>query len=176
MNEPKKRKFNIVDIIVLLILLAAVVFFAIKVLKPEAADSVVNAVTPERKVGTAHLVVEVAGLRKDVYDTVADLLPCEMLAYGKLNDGRVLSATCKDCELAYIQVENSINQATTCYVVPDPDTEYVTAFFECEAPVDLTDDNHASNNQELRIGRMYYVKGLMFEFTGTIIQLEVTEE
>ena len=53
MNESKKRKFNIVDIIVLLILLAAVVFFAIKVLKPK--DGADKKDTPEtgKKMGTA---------------------------------------------------------------------------------------------------------------------------
>ena len=176
MNEAKKRKFNIVDIIVLLILLAAVVFFAIKVLKPEAAQGVVDAVAPEKKLGTAYFTLEVDGMRKEMYDAVAAQLPQQMLANGKLTDGIIHSVTCEPCEVAYVEAANPINAALTTYVIPGEDVEFVNAFFVCQAPIDLVNYNHYSVSQDIRIGRQYYLKTPMTELTGTVIELTVDGE
>lgn len=175
MNEPKKRKFNIIDILVLLILLAAVVFFAIKVLKPDATGDITNSVT-ERNFATAHFTVEVDGMRKEMYDAIASQLPAQMMASGKLTDGNILSVRCEECKVAYLEASNPINAASTGFVVPNDDAEYVNAFFVCDAPVDLVNENHYSVSQEIRMGRLYYVKTPMFEVAGTIIELTVDEE
>lgn len=176
MNEAKKRKFNIIDIIVLLILLAAVVFFAIKVLKPDAAQGVVDSIAPEKKMGTAYFTVEVDGMRKEMYESVASQLPEQMLANGKLTDGVILSASCEECEVACVEAANPINAAVTSYVIPPEDAEFVNAFFVCQAPIDLVNYNHYSVSQDIRIGRQYYLKTPMTELTGTVIELTVDGE
>ena len=176
MNEPKKRKFNIVDIVVLLILLAAVVFFAIKVLKPGTAQNGADSVIAEKNYGVAHFVVEVDGMRKEMYDAIASQLPQQMLANSKLTDGVIYSVTCEPCQVAYLEAANPINAALTAYVVPAEDAEYVNAFFVCDAPIDLVNHNHWSISQDIRIGRQYYLKSPMFELTGTVIELTTEGE
>lgn len=174
MNEPKKRKFNIIDLLVLLILLAAVVFFAIKVLKPDAGNDTNSAADPN--IATAHFTVEVDGMRKEMYDAIASQIPAQMMASGKLTDGRILSVRCEECKVAYLEASNPINAASTGFVVPNDDAEYVNAFFVCDAPVDLVNENHYSVSQEIRMGRLYYVKTTMFEVAGTVIELTVDGE
>lgn len=176
MNEPKKRKFNIIDIIVLAILLVAVVFFAIKVLKPDAAQGVVDSIAPEKKMGTAYFTVEVDGMRKEMYDSIAAQLPEQMLGGGKLTDGIIHSVTCEACEVACVEAANPINAAVISYVIPPEDVEFVNAFFVCQAPIDLVNYNHYSVSQDIRIGRQYYLKTPMLELTGTVIELTVEGE
>lgn len=176
MNEPKKRKFNIIDVIVLAILLVAVVFFAIKVLKPDAAQGVVDAVAPEKRTGTAYFTVEVDGMRKEMYDSLTSQLPQQMLANGKLTDGVIRSATCEECTVTIVEAANPINAAVTSYVIPPEDAEFVNAFFVCQAPIDLVNYNHWSISQDIRIGRQYYLKTPMMELTGTVIELSVDGE
>lgn len=177
MNESKKRKFNIVDIVVLLILLAAVVFFAIKVLKPDAASGTTDATVSEKRTGTAYFTVEVDGLRKDMYDALASQLPQQMLANGKLTEGGIIhSATSEECKIAYLEVANPINTTLSTYIIPNEDAEYVNAFFVCQAPIDLVNYNHWSISQDIRVGRQYYLKTPMIELTGTVIDLTVEGE
>ena len=168
METQKKRRFNIIDLIVLVILLAAVVFFAIRMLKPEEAE-------PVQHMGTARIVVEVDGIRESFFEELEKQIPCQMLANGKLADAYVTDLHAEPCQVAYKQAANPVNGTETQYVVPDASIPYVNAFFTVEAPVDLDSDTNFSLSQELRLGRIYYIKGKTIELAGTIVELELGE-
>lgn len=168
MEKQKKRKFNIVDLAVLVILLAAVVFFAYRLLNSDSEDA-------DARMGTARFVVEVDGIRESFYEEVTKELPCQMIASSKLVDAYVVSAESEPCQVAYTQAANPVNGTETQYVVPDASIPYVNAFFTVEAPVDLNSPVNTSLSQELRLGRIYYIKGRTIELTGTIVELELGE-
>lgn len=168
MEKQKKRRFNIVDLAVLVILLAAVVFFAYRLMTSDRED-------PNARMGTARIVVEVDGIRESFYEEVARELPCQMIADSKLVNAYVVSAACEPCEVACTEAANPVNGTETRYVVPDADVPFVNAFFTVEAPVDLNSPTNTSLSQELRLGRIYYIKGRTIELAGTIIELELGE-
>ena len=84
--EKKKRRLNIVDIVVIVVILAAAAFFGWK-LTHRGGDSGAQA-----RPGTIRFVIEVDGLRKDMYDATAALMPCQMAASGSLVDGYILES------------------------------------------------------------------------------------
>ena len=58
---------------------------------------------------------------------------------------------------------------------PEEGLEYVNAYYLCEASVDLNDKLNMTGNQEIRLGRSYYLKSVDIEFSGTIISMEKLE-
>lgn len=168
MEKQKKRKFNIVDLAVLVVLVAAVAFLAYKLLKPADEE-------PASRMGTARFVVEVNGMRESFYNEVAEELPCQMIASGKLVNAYVREARSEPCKVAYVEAANPVNGAEASYVIPDESIPYVNAFFTIEAPVDLNTDTNTSLSQELRLGHIYYIKGRTIELVGTIVELELGE-
>ena len=168
MEKQKKRRFNIVDLVVLVILLAAVVFFACRLLKPGSEDT-------GARMGTARFVVEVDGVRESFFAELEKQIPCQLIASSKLVDAYIVSVASEPCEVAYTEASNPSNTAETCYIVPDADVSYVNAFFTIEAPVDLNSPTNTSLSQELRLGRIYYIKGRTVELAGTIVELELGE-
>ena len=170
MEEKQKRRLNIVDIVVILVILAAAVFFGWKLLhRGDGADAPV-------KPGTIRFVVEVDALRKDMYDATAAMLPCQMAASGKLVDGFIQDSWANPVTLISVSAKSPVNASKEVELEPEAGVDYVNAYFLCEAGVDLNDKLNLTGTQELRMGRSYYVKSVDFEFNGTIISLEKIEK
>ncbi len=169
MKEKSKRKLNIVDVVVIALILAAAVFFGLRLLK----DS-----NPEEKVkrpGVIRFTVEVDGLRKDLYDGIAATLPTQMAASGKLVDGWILESRAEPVTVERILAKSPVNASREQELWPEEGVEYVNAYFVCEADVDLNDNLNLTGTQELRLGRSYYVKSIDIEVNGTIISMEKRE-
>ena len=97
MEEKRRRRLNIVDIVVILVILAVAVFFGWKLTHRSSGSGA--AVRP----GTIRFVVEVDGLRKDLYEETAALVPCQMAASGSLVDGYILETWGNPCTVERIR-------------------------------------------------------------------------
>ncbi len=166
--EKKKRRLNIVDIVVILVILAAAVFFGWK-LTHRGGDA------PAARRGTIRFVVEVDGLRRDLYDGTAALVPCQMAASGSLVDGYILETWANPVTVLSIKAKSPVNASLEQELEPEAGVEYVNAYYLCEAAVDLNDKLNLTGNQEIRLGRSYYLKSVDIEFSGTIISMEKIE-
>lgn len=167
MKEKSKAKLNIVDVVVILLILAAAVFFALRMMK-DARPIEERAKRP----GVIRFTVEVDGLRKDFYDNLAALIPTQMAASGKMVDGWILECRAVPVTVERILAKSPINASREQELLPEEGAEYVNAFFVCEADVDLNDNLNLTGTQELRLGRSYYVKSVDIEVNGTIISME----
>ena len=160
MKKERSWKFNIVDVVVILAILAAGIFFAWKFLQARPQNNA--------NMGVIRYEVEVPGMTRDLYNEVVSFLPCQMAASGEWVDGHILSADWEPCQVEYIEVSSPVNNNETQWVKADPDTEYVTGVFQCEARVDLAGLFNMVGTQEIRVGRNHYLKGVDIELIGTI--------
>ena len=166
--EKKKRRLNIVDIVVIAVILAAAVFFGWK-LTHRGTDA------PASRPGTIRFVVEVDGLRKDMYDFTAAQLPCQMAASGALVDGHILESWASPVKLISMKAKSPVNASMEEELEAEEGVEYVNAYFLCECGVDLNNLLNITGTQEIRLGRSYYLKSVDFEYSSTIISLEKIE-
>ena len=164
MKKERAWKFNIVDVIVLLVIIAAVVFFAWRSLFPEKEEPPVMQVI--------RYDVEVPGMTRDMYEEVAALIPCQMAASGHWVNGYIRSVDWEPCQVEYIEASSPVNPNETQWIKADPDTEYVTAVFHCEANIEAGDMFNTVGTQEIRVGRSHYLKSVDIELIGTIRSLE----
>ncbi len=168
-NKQKKFKFNIIDAVVIVVIIAVAAFFAIKFI--DFGDGSVASVGTSDQV---RYVVEVDAMKKDVYEAMVAELPAQMIANGAYTSGYIVSAEALPCSLTEIEYKDSNNQTVIYHI--DPNGEYVKVRFTCEAG--LLDGTLLNNvgSQEIRIGRPNYVKGKNIEVVGTIISLEYIED
>lgn len=164
MKKERSWKFNFIDWIVVIAVLAVAAFFCFKFLAPDD-------VIADPNTGIIRYEVEVPGLEKDTYERIAALIPTQMAASGKLINGTILSCSAVPCEVEYVQVSSPVNVNETQWVKTDPDTEYVTAVFVCEAEYNPENNLNMVGTQEIRIGRHHYVKSVDIELIGTITSL-----
>lgn len=170
MEKKRSWKFNIIDAVVILLVLAALAFLAMKILNPSSKNE------PERP-GVMEYVVEVTGLQKSVYDSIAAMIPCQMAASGKWVDGSYIqSVEYKPCAVETFEAANPVNAHLTPTVIPGEEEEYVTAYFHCSAEVDLNNLFNVVGTQEVRVGRSHFVKSVDFELVGTILSIEKYEK
>ncbi|MBR6521862.1 MAG: DUF4330 domain-containing protein [Oscillospiraceae bacterium] len=164
-NNKKKFKFNVIDLIVIVVVLAIVAFFAVKFID-FGPSSFVSIGSSEQ----VRYVVEVEVMKKEMYDEIVKELPAQMIANGAYCDGYIISAEAEPCTVTDIEFKDSGNPLSLYHVVPTD--EYVTVRFTCEAG--LLNGTMLNNvgSQEIRIGRPNYVKGKNIEVVGTIISLE----
>ena len=167
--EKKKRRLNIVDIVVIVVILAAAAFFGWKVTHQTTETTV------ERK-GTIRFVIEVDGLRKDMYDATKAMLPCQMAASGSLVDGYILESWANPVKLLSMKAKSPVNASMEEELEAEEGVEYVNAYFLCECGVDLNNLLNITGTQEIRLGRSYYLKSVDFEYSGTIISVEKIEK
>ncbi len=160
MKKERTWKFNIVDVVVILVIVAAGIFFAWKFLQARPKSNA-NMVTIRYE-------VEVPGMTRDLYEEIVSFLPCQMAASGEWVDGHILSASWEPCVVTYIQASSPVNSNETQWVKADPSTEYVTGVFQCEARVNQSDLFNMVGTQEVRVGRNHYLKGVDIEIIGTI--------
>ena len=168
--EKKKRRLNIVDIVVIVVILAAAVFFGWK-LTHRGGDSGAQA-----RPGTIRFVIEVDGLRKDMYDATEVMLPCQMAASGSLVDGYILESWANPVKLLSMKAESPVNASMEETLEAEEGVEYVNAYFLCECGIDLNNLLNITGTQEIRLGRSYYLKSVDFEYSGTIISVEKIEK
>lgn len=166
----KKWKLNIVDILVIAVIVAVAVFFGAKFLRSSNAVPAAGG-----KSGTITYVVQVPGMEKALYEEVAACVPCPMAASGEWVDGEITAVRSEPCELKWIEVSSPVNVNQTQWLEADPEKEYVTAYFTCQAAVDLNSLLNMVGTQEIRLGRHHYVKSVDIELIGTIISLEKSE-
>ena len=160
MKKERTWKFNIVDVVVILVILAAGIFFAYKFLQARPQNNA--------NMGVIRYEVEVPGMTRELYEEIASFIPCQMAASGEWVDGNIISASWEPCEVEYIEVSSPVNSNETQWVKADPNTEYVTGVFQCEARVDLSGMFNMVGTQEIRVGRNHYLKGVDIELIGTI--------
>lgn len=168
-NNKKKFKFNIIDAVVILVILAVAAFFVLKFV--DFGDGAFISVGSSDQVV---YVVEVDAMKKDVYESIAAELPTQMIANGAYTDGYIVSAECEPCAVESIEFQDTGNQSVRYHI--SPEDEYVTARFTCEAG--LLNGTLLNNvgSQEVRVGRPHYVKGKNIEVVGTIVSLEYVGE
>ena len=170
MEEKKKRRWNIVDVVVIVVVVLVGAFFAWKTTRKTIVTMPVN------NMGTIRFVIEVDGLRKDMYDSTAAMLPCQMAASGKLVEGFILDSWANPVTLVTMKSKSPVNASMEQTLEPEEGVEYVNAYYVCEAAVDLNDNLNLTGTQEIRLGRSYYLKSVDFEYSGTIIALEKFEK
>jgi hypothetical protein len=170
MEEKRRRKLNIVDIVVIVLILAAAAFFGWKLLK--GGDSAEEPAKP----GVIRFVVEIDGLRADMYEEIAATLPCQMAASGQMVDGYVLESWANPSHVTVVRASSPINASLQLELDAEPGVEYVNGYFVCENDVDLNDKLNLTGSQEIRLGRSYYLKSIDFELNGTIISMEKREK
>ncbi len=163
--EKKKYKFNIVDALVVLIILAAAAFFLWKGMD-KGEETEAKETIPVR------FVVEVTGMEQRLYEEVEKNLPFTMAASGKTLDGTVLSCYSEPCTVLYAEGKSPVDTSRSMWVVPGEETACVNAFFVCEAQMDVSSNLNQVGSQEVRLGRGFYVKGVDVELYGTVISLE----
>ena len=168
--EKKKRRLNIVDIVVIVVILAAAAFFGWK-LTHRGGDSGAQA-----RPGTIRFVIEVDGLRKDMYDATEAMLPCQMAASGSLVDGYILESWANPVKLLSMKAKSPVNASMEETLEAEEGVEYVNAYFLCECGIDLNNLLNITGTQEIRLGRSYYLKSVDFEYSGTIISVEKIEK
>ena len=166
MDEKRKRKLNIVDVVVIVLILAAAVFFAWKLMQDKKDGDAPG------QPGIVRFVVEIDGLQKEVYEQAAAMLPAQMAASGKMVDGWILETWSEPVTVERILAKSPVNASREQELLPVEGTEYVNAYFVCENSIDLSDRLNLTGNQEIRLGRSYFLKTVDLELNGTIISLE----
>ena len=156
-------KINIIDLIVILVVLAAIV--AVAVLGSRGAGANVQ---PEHIIFT----VEVQGVDEDVYHTIQNQIPAQLLASDELQDGYVTAVEgvkVEENDIARIEAAKS-----TYYVGLHPG-QAGTYDILVTIEANLYDTVSSKlGTQEIRVGRSHIVKTTLFELdNGIIVSREV---
>ncbi len=155
--EKQKHKFNAVDVVIILIVVALIAFAVYQFLSPNEDVVETN--------GTLTLEVLVSPQPQEMYEDIMKNVPAQLVASNELVDGRVVSAVFEEVEVT------SMENAPVTY---ETDRVYGTILFTIELQADLNDLSTGVGNQEIRTGRSYIVKTQYYEITGTILSVERT--
>ena len=162
-------KLNIVDVLILLVILAAVAFLAVHFMGGSSSDAVVT----EEPITKANLRYTV--LCEDVPLTQAENAVAAVTAEDyelKLDDDSTM-------EVNPAQIFNSSKfqnaEITSAEILPQDDStdgQRVTVRFVIEAAAKNTTGSFIVGTQEIRIGRDYTVKTVDIEMLGTVSTME----
>ena len=145
----KKRRFNIIDLIVLVLIVAVVVFLGYKVMgkvQSQGSETI-----------TLKYQVMYEGVSNDLYDAAAEHVPSQIMASGVLYDSHVTAVEKKD----YFVYENG-------EWVLDP--YHCTLVFTVEGNVaNTTVLTTEVGSQEVRVGKEHVLKTQYLEFDKGII-------
>ncbi len=157
MEEKAKRKFNVVDIIAVILIAAVLVFVGYKLVR---RGQNTGGSTPMVDVT---YVVRAEGVAAELYDNCLEHLPSPLMASGKLVGGEVLS----------------VEKAPYFVLGPDgqwvEDPEHVTLFFTARTQTpDTAVMSTKVGDQEVRIGKTDYIlKSEWIEFQKcTVVDVE----
>ena len=155
MEQKAKRKFNIVDVIIVVLILAVVAFAAYKLLG--SRDSGPRAMTK------VTYTVKAEGVPKEVYDNSKLHLPSPLMASGALVGGQI----------------ESVEQVPYYILSPNgewvEEPEHVTLYFTATTETPTTEVMTTKvGDQEVRIGKKDYIlKSEYIEINGgTIIDVK----
>ena len=157
--EQKKRRFNVVDIIAVILILAVLAFAGTKLMNRGGSGT---AAAPEKIPVTYKAMAE--GVPAELYDNCLEHLPSKMMASGALVGGEIVS----------VEKEPYMVLSPAGEWVEDPDRVNLifTAVTEvADGPVLLT----KVGDQEIRIGKGHILKSEYIEFEATTI-IDVTWE
>lgn len=138
MEQKAKRKFNIVDVIIVLLILAVVGFAAYKLMSS-------GKVGPQEMTKVTYT-VKAEGVPKELYENCKAHLPSPLMASGALMGGQI----------------ESVEQEPYCVLSPDgewvEDPEHVTLYFTAttETPTEAVMTTKVGD-QEVRIGKKDYI-------------------
>ncbi len=161
-------KLNIVDIIIILVILAAAVFFAVRYLNV-GDQSGANTIE-------IRYTVEIKSMPEDLYNEIALTLPAGMISGKETVPGTILSCSSEPCTVESIKSSYPYGTDVEVTIIPGEEDKYVTASFECTATVNANSVNNEFGAQELRVGRVHYLKSRDIELIGVITKMSVQEE
>lgn len=151
-------KLNIIDLIAILVVLAVLALLGIKMTSGNGALSG----NGQRIVYT----VKVPGVDADVYHSIQQQLPSQLMASEEMQDGYVTAVEGIPVEEESYLLEDNVSTNTTRLYHEEPGT--YTLIFTIEATIQ---DTLASKlgTQEIRVGKAHIVKTTTFELEGGII-------
>ena len=152
----KKLKLNVIDIIVIVIIVAALVFAGIRFFGEKAAPADARTITYE---------VVVPAVPEEVYESIAELLPDQMMSNGSMQAATVESVRAEPCDAASVEFTGSMNPGLAIEIPAEG--SYVKLIFTCTASPESTVTNKLGS-QEIRIGKEHIVKTTHFELTGYV--------
>ena len=159
MEQKAKRvgKFNIIDIIAVVLILLAAVFVGWKLLGPG------DTVSAPREMTKVTYVVKVEGVPAELYENCVNHLPSPLMASGARLNGRI----------------ESVEATPWLELGPDgqwhEDPDHVNLYFTCTATVPKEEVMTTKvGEQEVRIGKTDYImKSETVEFqNGTVIDVD----
>ncbi len=149
-------KLNLIDLIIIIIVVIAVVV-AVRMVRTET-----NAGG-----GTVDMTftVLVEGIQEETYEAAAEHIPSQLIASGSYVDAYVTDS--KMLPHTVYVIDEDWNK------VASVDSDLVDALFTVEATVPREAVQlNTLGTQEIRIGKIHYLKTTYFEFTGTIYTAE----
>lgn len=163
-------KLNIIDILIILILIAALVFAAVRVLKPDATTQntpAENGVDEEGTVVDPNLrfTVLCEELPRELADSIVTALEGEDI---DLDEDNV--ATQRQIYKSYMLYPAEV---ISWEILNKDGEETVDLRLTVEATADLTPGRYTVGKQEVRLGMSYNVKTMMIEVSGRVISWEL---
>lgn len=163
--QKERKRINIVDIIIILVILAVAAFFGMKFFGG-AGKNIANP-------GEITFTVLVEAVPAESYENLKDTLPSKAIAGGSYIDCEIKSVTAELCIVNKIERTHMNNPYVITEVAPGGD--YVNLTFTITATVNLDSILTEVGTQEVRVGRSHIVKTKHFEFTGTILTVDRAE-
>lgn len=152
MEQKARKKFNVIDIIAVVLILAVLALVGYKLIGKDVAESTVN---------TVHVTytVKAEGVDASLYETCQKHLPSPLMASGELVGGQIESVR----EEPYYVLDANGDW------VKDP--YHVTLYFTASIDVpDATVQTTKVGDQEVRIGKTDYIlKSEYIEFKDVVI-------
>ncbi len=163
--QKGKKKINLVDIIIIVLILAVALFFGMKFFGGESAATTKSDIA---------FTVLVQGVPKESLDDVKSALPGKQISDGKYIDCEIKSVSSAASKVEKIEKTNSDPYVKTT-ILPDQSDEYVDLTFTVNAKVVEASVLTEVGTQEVRVGRSFIVKTKDFELVGTVITLDRAE-
>lgn len=160
-------KLNIVDIVIILVIIAAAIFFAFRYLNIGNAGS---GDTVEIK-----YTVTIDAMPEALFNAVLPTLPAAMISSEAAVEGTILSASAEPCTVESFESNDPYNSNAIFKIIPDQDDKFVKAEFECTATISASSGQNKLGTQELLIGRPHILKSHMIALVGTITAMTITE-
>jgi hypothetical protein len=153
MEQQSKKKFNVIDVIAVLLILAVMVFVGFKLINRGSASG------GESKMIHVTYVAKAEGVDKSLYENCAAHLPSTLMASGELLNGQIESVR----QEPYYTLDESGDWVEDPYHV----NLYFTASIDvADAAVQTT----KVGDQEVRVGKTDYVlKSEYIEFSNVTI-------
>lgn len=147
-------KLNILDLLVIVIVIAAAAVLVAKFTGNSALSGTTTKLT---------YTVKVCNVDKEVYDSIQQYIPGQLMASGEMLDGYVVSADATPSKATEYVIDASSNGVT---LAPAEDTYDVVFTIEANVQDSLTNE---VGTQEVRVGKTHIVKTAQFELDSGVI-------